>query len=132
MRAGDRKRNSMFVIRSGKKKVGFTLIELLVVVLILAVLMAVALPLYLSSVADAETKTCRSNMRTIATAEHAYRVRTRSTYTSSMTELLLDLQTVPACPSLGTYGITVGTPTNGFTVSCTVTGHGSYVPGDGS
>ena len=38
----------------------FTLIELLVVVLILAVLMAVSIPLYLSAVADAQKKTCRS------------------------------------------------------------------------
>ena len=44
-----------------RRKRGFTLIELLVVVLILAILMAVALPLYLSAISDSETKTCRAN-----------------------------------------------------------------------
>ena len=59
------------------KKGAFTLIELLVVVLILAILTAVALPLYLSSVKDSEKKTCQTNMQTIANAVQAYKVRTR-------------------------------------------------------
>ena len=58
--------------RTGVRRTrGFTLIELLVVVLILAVLMAVSIPLYLSAVADSQTKTCRSNMQTIANAVQA-------------------------------------------------------------
>ena len=57
-----------------KNKRGFTLIELLVTVLILAILMAIALPLYLSAIADSERKTCRANLQTIANAEMAYRV----------------------------------------------------------
>ena len=44
------------------------LIELLVVVLILAILMAVSLPLYLSAVGDSKKKTYRANMQTISTA----------------------------------------------------------------
>ena len=60
-----------------RRKKGFTLIELLVVVLILAILMAVALPLYLSAVADSETKTCRANLQTISGAVQAYRVKNR-------------------------------------------------------
>jgi prepilin-type N-terminal cleavage/methylation domain-containing protein len=39
-----------------KNKRGFTLIELLVTVLILAILMAIALPLYLQAIADSERK----------------------------------------------------------------------------
>jgi len=58
-----------------RKRSGFTLIELLVVILILAILMAIALPLYLRAVADSEKKTCRTNMQTIANAEQAYKVR---------------------------------------------------------
>ena len=46
-------------MRRQLKPRGFTLIELLVVVLILAVLMAVSIPLYLSAVADSQKKTCR-------------------------------------------------------------------------
>jgi len=118
-------------LRRGKG--GFTLIELLVVVLILAILMAVALPLYLAAVSDAARKTCRANMQTIAHAEQAYRVKYRAGYTAAIDPgLLPDLQFVPVCPDGGTYSVTVGTPSGGFTVNCNVGGHGSFVPGDGS
>jgi type IV pilus assembly protein PilA len=55
------------------RKHGFTLIEVLVVIVILAVLMAIALPLYLKTVGDSQRQTCRSNMQTIANAEQAYK-----------------------------------------------------------
>ncbi len=58
-----------------RKQAGFTLIELLVVILILAILMAIALPLYLRAVRDSNRQTCRSNMQTIANALQAFRVR---------------------------------------------------------
>ena len=118
-------------LRRGKG--GFTLIELLVVVLILAILMAVALPLYLSAVGDAERKTCRANMQSIAHAEQAYRVKYRGGYTATIDpDLLPDLQFVPVCPTGGAYSVTVGTPTGGFTVNCSDADHGSFVPGQGS
>jgi type IV pilus assembly protein PilA len=69
---------------------GFTLVELLVVVLIIAILAAIALPLYLSAVADSQVKTARANMQTIANAEQAYRVRT-GVYTNSIALLSGDL-----------------------------------------
>src|SRR5215468_8161298 len=65
------KRTLLKMLRKLNKKSGFTLIELLVVVLILAILMAVALPLYLNAVADSSRKTCRANMQTIANAVQA-------------------------------------------------------------
>jgi type IV pilus assembly protein PilA len=106
-----------------RNKRGFTLIELLVTVLILAILMAIALPLYLSAIADSERKTCRANLQTIANAEMAYRVRTRTGFTSSINDLVPDLAAVPKCPNAGTYAVAVGTPAGSFTVSCTVTLH---------
>ncbi len=61
-----------------RKKKAFTLIELLVVVLILAILSAVALPLYLKSVFESEYQACKTNMKTIATAVQAHHVRNRT------------------------------------------------------
>ena len=61
-----------------RKKKAFTLIELLVVVLILAILTAVALPLYLKSVFEAEFQACKTNMTTIANAIQAHHVRNRT------------------------------------------------------
>jgi len=122
---------------------GFTLIELLVVVLILATLMAVALPLYLSSVKDASKKTCRANMQSIANAAQAYKVQKRLTSFSTigMTDLASDLGSTPTCPDGGTYslqfsgtvtdsdGTSKSIPTSGIGVVCSATGHGGFVPG---
>src|SRR5436190_23809423 len=82
---------SPFVSR--RKRGGFTLIELLVVVLILAILMAVALPAYLSAVADSSKKTCRANMQTVANAVQAARTQARASnfnsyFTSDVSNLI--------------------------------------------
>jgi type IV pilus assembly protein PilA len=102
-------------MRALHKSRGFTLIELLVVILILAILMAVAIPLYLRAVRDSERQTCRSNMQTIAVACQAYKVRdpahlypgvTGSTVAMALdltllvgTGLVADLQALPRCPA---------------------------------
>ena len=114
-----------------RNKRGFTLIELLVTVLILAILMAIALPLYLSAIADSERKTCRANLQTIANANMAYRVRTRNGFTALITDLVPDLATTPKCPvATGAYSITAGTPANSFTVHCSITAHDTGGPGE--
>lgn len=115
---------------------GFTLIELLVVVLILAILMSVALPLYLSAVSDSQRKTCRANMQTIANAVQASKVRTLaanySTYDGSVsTTNEPDLNSVPICPNGGTYSIANGNSGDNttFKVSCSTASHGTFQPG---
>jgi prepilin-type N-terminal cleavage/methylation domain-containing protein len=116
---------------------GFTLIELLVVVLILSILMAVALPLYLSAVADSQKKVCRANMQTIANAVQASRVRTNAADYSTLisggvtTTNLPDLNAVPVCPSAGSYSLAQGNTSDNttFKVECSFTGHGTFQPG---
>jgi type IV pilus assembly protein PilA len=130
-----------------RKRRGFTLIELLVVVLILSILMAVALPLYLSAVADSQRKVCRANMQTIANAVQASYVRTvaanystwigaASTTWPGSSGVLPDLQATPVCPSAGTYSIGNGNTGNNstFKVLCSYapaggTAHGTFQPG---
>lgn len=115
---------------------GFTLIELLVVVLILAVLMAVSIPLYLSAVADSQKKTCRANMQTISNAVQASRVKNNATdYSafigSASTALENDLQSIPLCPNGGAYTIANGSSgsSSTFQVKCSAAGHGKFEPG---
>ena len=133
----------MMSLKSNKRRRGFTLVELLVVVLILATLMAVALPLYLSSVADSAKKTCRANMQSIANAAQAWKVKNRANDFTGLTlsSLTPDLGATPVCPSGGTYttlltgtvsdssGTSQTIPTSGMGISCSFTGHNGFIPG---
>lgn len=109
-----------------RKRRGFTLIELLVVVLILAILTAVALPLYLKSVEESEIQSCKTNMKTIATAVQAHHVRNRTiayfsgavTGNTGIGAPLEDLMNPPLCPATG-VGYTVALVlTGGYNVKC--------------
>jgi type IV pilus assembly protein PilA len=120
------------------KKGAFTLIELLVVVLILAILTAVALPLYLSSVKDSEKKTCQTNMQTIANAVQAYKVRERVASYPVIPDvedevgsgLLEDLNFAPKCPEDDANHYSVALAGSGFQVTCSsATGHGRWENG---
>src|SRR5882672_2375292 len=123
--------------KARRNRRGFTLIELLVVVLILAILMAVSIPLYLSAVADSQKKTCRANMQTIANTVQAARVKTNAADYGALitagvtTASLPDLQAVPVCPNAGVYSLAQGTSASNttFKVACTAAGHGSFEPG---
>jgi type IV pilus assembly protein PilA len=131
---------SQWKARSEPRSRGFTLIELLIVILILAILMAVALPLYLASISHSETTVCRSNMQSVANAEQAFRARdSQHQYTTTLAALPLDLGAIPICPRGGTYSVSISdgsaTAGNGQTVPqgvlvvhCTEPAHGDFAP----
>lgn len=133
---------SRFLSKARKGRKGFTLIELLIVILVLAILMAVALPLYLAAVSDSQTKTCRANMQTIANAEAAFKTQdTAHAYTTNLSDLNVNLGATPTCPNGGTYTVEISTgsavaqntktvPNGGLLVKCSSTaGHGVFAPG---
>jgi Tfp pilus assembly protein PilE len=102
--------------------------------LILAILMAVAIPAYLNAVHESERRTCRANMKTLANAEQAYLLRsdnTTHTYTTDLTQLLTganggpgDLQALPSCPTRGPNAYSAVIDPHGLlTIHCTDPDH---------
>ena len=123
----------MAIYAQGRRR-AYTLVELLSVLLIIAIMMAISLPLYLSAVEDSKKKACRSNMQTIALAVKAARFKINASDYSSFigavdTTLETNLLTVPTCPSAGTYSIANASVGNNFKIVCTVSTHGSFEPG---
>lgn len=125
---------------------GFTFVELLVVVLIIAILMTVALPMYLSATASSQRNACRANLQLIANAEWSYKIKNSShayvavTTAQSLTgQGLTDLQSDPKCPLGGKYSVILSGTTNdsrsvpsgGLAVQCNfaTNSHGSFIPG---
>src|SRR5579864_6065782 len=94
--------------RFGRVRSGFTLLEVLFTVLIVAILAAVAVPLYSNTKSSSETTTCANNIQAIATAESKYKFDNGSYSTATAATDLLNegIAVWPTCPGgTGTYSV---------------------------
>lgn len=118
----------------------FTLMEYLVAVIIIGIFMAVAMPLFLSAMGDAQVKQCRVNLQSIAQAEVQYKMKNANhVYTTDFISLKSINPTLGACPLGGSYTMLIsdGTatghssktvPAGGLVISCSISSHDKYAP----
>jgi prepilin-type N-terminal cleavage/methylation domain-containing protein len=93
-----------------KKNAGFTLIEIMIVVLIIAILLAIAIPNFLRARETSRAKSCQANLRQIETAKEQWAMDNKkgASDTPQASELVTEYMrgtedTLPLCPSSGTY-----------------------------
>lgn len=100
-----------------KDEKGFTLIELLVVILIIAILAAIAIPVFLNQRKKGWAAASQSALRNAAEAEESYATSNNGLYTNSLTELEAEgyNQTSDVALTLNTY--------NNATIFCIVATH---------
>lgn len=96
--------------RNNKK--GFTLVEIMIVVLIIGILMAIAIPNFMSARSRSQTSTCIANLKQIESAKEQWAMVTKAgaTATPTSTDLVGGatdgyLKSYPACPTSGAYTI---------------------------
>jgi prepilin-type N-terminal cleavage/methylation domain-containing protein len=99
---------------------GFSLVELLAVVLILAVLAAVAIPLYINTRRSAAARACKGNLAAIASAQSAYALRNGS-YAPTQAGLVGQpegLSVEVRCPLTNTTNYTHTVTAGALTLTC--------------
>ena len=135
-----------------KSKKGFTLVELMIVVVIMAILVAVAVPIFNSVTGNARAKTCIDNQRTIISTinsallenplktaktetfiietdedgEGSFATNSNEVYNPTLLGKLF--QTVPYCPEDGNdVEVTITEDDDGFTTILTECSNAEHV-----
>jgi prepilin-type N-terminal cleavage/methylation domain-containing protein len=109
-----------------RKMAGFTLVEIMIVVLIIGILLAIAIPNFITARSSSRARACVANLKEIDSAKQQYIMDQKlgALTDPGAPNFLVGtyLKSTPACPASGTYD------TGGYTVSPTC----SYGTTDGS
>jgi prepilin-type N-terminal cleavage/methylation domain-containing protein len=100
---------------SSRRTHGFTLVEIMIVVLIIGILLAIAIPNFISARDSSRARACIANLKEIDSAKQQYVMDAKqpSTYTFTGTysgttanQLVPNyIRSFPLCPSGGTYTV---------------------------
>jgi type IV pilus assembly protein PilE len=104
-------------MRRISRKSGFTLVELMVVIVIVALLAAIAVPLYTNYTKDARRSEGAGALAAVATAQQTYYQR-NGAYTNALGNLNVDLSDITANWTVGNPSLIAGPPP-GFSVVAT-------------
>jgi prepilin-type N-terminal cleavage/methylation domain-containing protein len=111
-----------FCCKTRSFRSGFSLLEVLFTVLILAVLAAVAVPLYSNTKTSAAASACKSNIQSLANAESKYKFENGSYIGGAGAATTLTggygIATVPKCPLDGTTAYTLTVTGTTLTITC--------------
>jgi prepilin-type N-terminal cleavage/methylation domain-containing protein len=107
-----------------RRMTGFTLIEIMIVVLIIGILLAIAVPNFVSARETSRKKSCIANLKQIDSAKEQWAMDNSKTTGDAIVQAAVDAfikSGTPACPSGGTY--TYGAVGTNPTCNTTVPGH---------
>ena len=112
---------------SGRSKGGFTLVELLITLVVIAILSAVAVPLYNAKVAQARQTGAQRNLVALGQLEEIYRFQ-NGTYTATLQDLI-NLGWKNDTGSAGDVGYYAFTITGANATTFTIQAAGNNGPG---
>ena len=113
-----------------KSKTGFTLVEIMIVVLIIGILLAIAIPNFVSARESSRAKACVGNLKQIDSATQQYCMDQKlnaANYGTGPTLASLVgtagyIRSTPVCPSNGAYTVATLITT---TPQCSISGDGT-------
>ena len=97
---------------------GFTLVEIMIVVLIIGILLAIAIPNFVTARNSSRARACIANLKQIDSAKQQYIMDNKQTsnfaFASDTNTSMPDLvptyiRKVPSCPAAGVYTVADGT-----------------------
>lgn len=96
----------MNIAKSVKR--AFTLVEIMIVVLIIGILLAVAVPNFMTARETSRAKSCSANLHQVESAKEQYAMDNRladGTAVAGLASLTDYIKKTPECPSGGTYTV---------------------------